>query len=558
MPRNQRFPKVKLGELASLLGEFKTTLIKANVAAAEARRQEEEEAKRRAASQPPKHPLPAGPKPKLKQEYLNRLSRPLPDEGDGASKPKQNPERTPPLPKLKTAPRQQLSQQPVTANPAKNRAAAADQVRALVSASTPSIEERPKAISKSSKRLIDQAMAAGAAILRDRPEPDEDGYIIGFDFGTSSLKVAYRQPYVAGDPVAVIPVPEVLRSAGHPGLWQSVIWYNPADGSFSLYPVSGSVALDGFKTGLIAGNGGKPMPQAAQVTRAEAATAFLALQFAYMIGAYSIEQPLHPVGGDHFLSINIGIPVAVRDDKRAFDEFSRIVSAAYTLAPDAGSLRLGAIQQKLTGGPTTLPEFLQLVPELTAAVAGYAADPMVQLGAHILVDVGASTLDLVAFNLQEGRKAAVFTAGVDLFGSGALQVAREAGIHDDVFTQACFHLFHEVYGKAKADHRAPSLFKPGRRRLPVQLVITGGGCDTTVHNHYINLLPRDQVLGALTLKRPSPPARILKEEADQSRLLLAYGLTRDVTELHQLRLPTEIEDLQPPPAAPLSPSDKDF
>jgi hypothetical protein len=562
MSRNRRFPSVKLGELGSQLRDLKRTLIKAEAAAAEIKRQEEEEEKRRAASLFPRPaPKATGPKPQLKKAYLDRLNTPLPEQTkNNTVTEKHAPVAPKPTPVHKPAvePGPPLKPTPVQISAAKTRELAAGQVRTLVAASTPSIEERPNTIATTSKNAIDRAVSAGADILRGNSKPDEDGYIIGFDFGTSSLKVAYRQPYVADDPVAVLPVPKDLRSANHPGLWQSVVWFHPQKETFSLYPEDGAISLDGFKTGLIAGNGWKPMPQTAKVTRAEAATAFLTLQFAYMIGAYSIEQPLHPVGSEHFALINIGIPVAVRDDERAFAEFSRIVATSYKLAAHANKLRLNKIKTELAVAPTTLPGFLQLVPELTAAIAGYAADPMVQPGAHMLIDVGASTLDLVAFNLQAEQKAAVFTAGVDLFGSGALQVAREAGVPDEVFTQACFHLFHEVYGKAKADHRAPSLFKLGRRKLPVQLVITGGGCDTTVHSQYINLLPREQVLGALTLKRPSPPARILKEECDQSRLLLAYGLTRDVTELHQLRLPSEIEDLPPPPAQPLSPSDKDF
>lgn len=571
MSRNRRFPPVKLGDLGTQLGDLKRTLIKAEAAAAEAKRQEEEEEKRRAASEFPKPaPKPTGPRPQLKKAYLDRLNTPLPGEV------KANPETTtspPPAPKPTVIhkpivrPEPPAQPKPAQISAAKMRELAADKVRALVAGSTPSIEERPSAISNSSRNKIDQAVSAGADLLRENPGPDEDGYIIGFDFGTSSLKVAYRQPYVADDPVAVLPVPKELRSANHPGLWQSVVWFHPQKETFSLYPEVGAIALDGFKTGLIAGNGWKAMPQSAKVTRAEAATAFLTLQFAYIVGAYSIEQPLHPAGGEHFALINIGIPVAVRDDKRAFAEFSRLVSAAYALAPDAGSLHLDRLKQELASAPIKLPEFLQLVPELNAAISGYAADPMSQLGAHLLIDVGASTLDIVAFNLQPQKKeseyqiqlkSSVFEAGVDLFGAAALDISRKSGIDDDTFLKACDYIFENVYGRAKADNRAPSLFKPGRRRLPVQLVITGGGCETDIHKYYINLLPQERVLGELLLKRPSPPSKILNEDADKSRLLLAYGLTRDVTETHELWLPSEIDDIPPMPNQTFTMIDKDM
>ncbi len=54
------------------------------------------------------------------------------------------------------------------------------------------------------------------------------------------------------------------------------------------------------------------------------------------------------------------------------------------------------------------------------------------------------------------------------------------------------------------------------------------------------------------------PPKILKEPGDQSRLLLAYGLTRDITELHELRLPSEIEDIKPIPVQTFTMIDKDM
>lgn len=73
-----------------------------------------------------------------------------------------------------------------------------------------------------------------------------------------------------------------------------------------------------------------------------------------------------------------------------------------------------------------------------------------------------------------------------------------------------------------------------------------------------NTLPQENVLGAIPFKRSTPPPKILKEPGDQSRLLLAYGLTRDITELHELRLPSEIEDIKPIPVQTFTMIDKDM
>ena len=65
-------------------------------------------------------------------------------------------------------------------------------------------------------------------------------------------------------------------------------------------------------------------------------------------------------------------------------------------------------------------------------------------------------------------------------------------------------------------------------------------------------------INTIPFKRPTPPPKILKEPGDQSRLLLAYGLTRDITELHELRLPSEIEDIKPIPVQTFTMIDKDM
>lgn len=432
--------------------------------------------------------------------------------------------------------------------PIQLRKFAADRVRETVRGSTPELEDRPSEVSQATVDQIRSALERGVAIISSRPEPDFDGgYIVGFDMGTSSLKVAVRQPYRAGDPVAALTAPRELRSDGHPCLWQAVVWYNPATTRFTLTPEAGAIALGGFKTGIVGGHGNSWVLSSIGVTRAEAAVAFMALQIAYVIGWYAQERPLGPAAGDHFLGFNVGIPVAALDDKPVFDAFKRIVASAYDLAPIADDLNLKDVREVYQNSRPQLPMGFELVPELIAAISGYVAIPTSPAGAHMLVDVGASTLDIVSFNLIERSQVSVFTAGVDLFGAGALEVARLAQIDEGDFKRACDHQFYIVYGSTRSPTRAPNLFDPSRRRRPVQLLITGGGCATSLHKEFIEEMPR--VLGDVPMIRPLPPTQITAEPCDLSRLLLAFGLTRDEGERLEARLPSHIEDLTPPGGA---------
>lgn len=420
-----------------------------------------------------------------------------------------------------------------------------DHIRDVVKRSTPAIEARPSSVRNAVSREISDHIDTGSRLLAERPERDESGYLVGFDFGTSSLKVVFHQPYAADDPVAAMEVPKELRSRDHPYLWQTVIWFDPVSQEFSLVPSNNATPLDGFKTGIIAGYDGELIRPEVPVTRADAAVAFIALHMAHLTGWYVESRPLGPAGGSHFLSFNFGIPTAAHDDAASFGIFQRILSAARAVAADCANLNLEKVRQAYRVSSGELPPGYVVVPELCAALAGYAKLPTSYRRSHVLVDVGASTLDIVAFNLNdddEGTNIAAFSAGVELLGAAALDTAREAGIDDKVFRSACDHQFNLVYKRACLPTVAPGCFRPSLRREPVQLVTTGGGCATEVHAAFVDSMP-GRILGDRKIYRPKPPKHMTRKRCDSGRLLLAYGLAQDEPDILRIKLPSQIEPL---------------
>lgn len=442
---------------------------------------------------------------------------------------------------------------------------AAVRVREVVTAAFPAIDEtRPERVSESTAAAVRKAVALGSQILAARPEPDLDaGFIVGIDFGTSAVKLAVAQPYQAGDPVKALTTPICLRSAdtAHPHLWPTAVWFSTETGAFSLVPGPGSIPLDGFKAGLISKLGNHKAHPTIDVTRAEACAAFLALQLAHLFGQYALKKPLGAIGGGHFLSVNIGVPVDSMDRRDVVEAFKRVVQAAHSLAAHAADLDVANVRQALAAATPELPLGFDLVPELAAAVAGYAADPTTPSGPHMLVDVGAATLDIVAFNLVDrGQKVAVLASGVEMFGAASLDWARKGGLTDKDFKDACDHQFDRVYGHARSPERDQRGFHPAYRGSGVvRLVTTGGGCATSLHTRFIAEMVKPAVLGSATIGRPLPPSHIASAKCDRSRLLLAYGLTRDVTEIARCRLPSEIENMTKLSVpVPIAPSSKDM
>jgi len=307
------------------------------------------------------------------------------------------------------------------------------------------------------------------------------------------------------------------------------------------------VPLDGFKLGIIAERGdqqiGPELP-----TLAEVATAFLSLHFRNMIGRYLSDRPLGPAGGKGLLAINIGIPIAAEDDAEKRSGFENIVSAAYALARMQDPVDLGRVRGVHSDGPRTLPDSIELVPELTAALVGYANADTTQLGAHFLIDVGASTLDMVAFNLVPDEIKA-FSASVKPLGAAALDIVRRAALEESTFLKACNGQFEKTYTEAEKEEIARVSFHPDERSSPVQLLVTGGGCGTPVHSALINRLPKDYLngpekrgIGERSIEKPSPPKKIVEkyDDCDRSRLLIAYGLAHDEPERLSTTLPSKI------------------
>lgn len=467
--------------------------------------------------------------------------------------------KLPPMPNLVIpAPKKSLPVAPAASSPPVPEATTAGlnaRIKALFGEAPPPIESRPKRTLPWVRGAIDECIARGAKIISASPEPAETGYIVGCDFGTSSIKLVVRQPYRAGNPTAARPVPNLLQSNRHPYLWQSVVWFSPENDQFSLVPGKGFIPLEGFKAGILAGEGGKRVRPELPVTRNEAAAAFLALQLTHCLGWYEQARPLGSDGARNFLAVNMGIPVAAQDDTRTYRDFRHIISAARALMPDAACLTHERVRSCHQGSSHDLPPGFDLVPELTAAISGYANEPFARDGAHILIDVGASTLDVVAFNLVERERVAAFAADVNLLGAAALEAARSDGFTDVLFRRACFEQYDRVFNYARHPRVAPRNFDAGLRRYPVQLIAIGGGCKTSVHNDFIKRI--HPTLGDLKILHPSPPAHMTRLKCDASRLLLAYGLTSDIPEQLELRRPSEIPLINDQASSPISFVSKD-
>lgn len=396
---------------------------------------------------------------------------------------------------------------------------------------------KPASVSADTTALVSASIAAGASLAANGLPIGYDGFVIGYDFGTSSTKVVFRRPFNPAVPAFAVPVPYEMRSESQPHLWPTAIWIDEG-GRLSILPSPGMRMIDGFKAALLAGNGHRYC-KGGQLTYAEAAVGFLAMHLAYVIGA-ARETTSRTVFS--IQALHIGIPVGSLtqgEDGR----FSTVFSAALSVLAQAGNLTLAHVRSALTA-PKTPPDLPFLIfPELVGLVSGYASGNM-RPGAHMIIDCGAATLDLATFILPtfDGRPLPIHVARVDRLGADACAWAMVEGVSHEQCVKACQHAERLVYGETvtKKDRAGFSQQDDGYSYF---VIAVGGGFAGPVHKRFAELLgrafSRPFIAPALDAKLERDPT------SDPGRLLLADGLARDPIQIRQWLLPDDKDYVAP-------------
>ena len=248
--------------------------------------------------------------------------------------------------------------------------------------------------------------------------------VVGLDFGTSCTKAVVRSPFA-------------FRSRATAVRWRG----GNADGSYLLptvlYETGVGFALecsgvvrnthDTLKIDLM----NNP---ASRETRARAAAYLgLALQ-ATRQWFFDSEHDVYKRFRLRW-ALNLGIPSAGYDDGRVREAFCAVARAAWRLSlrPDRPTLSeaVGAFTDAERGMDSL--EQVAVVPEIAAEVVGYARSKHRREGLHVMVDVGASTIDICGFVLhpadgEDGDQYHLLTALVKRLGLHELHLRRTCAV----------------------------------------------------------------------------------------------------------------------------------
>jgi hypothetical protein len=382
--------------------------------------------------------------------------------------------------------------------------------------------------------------------------------VMGLDFGTSCTKVLIRGPDLPGRRAVAMQVPLFARPDTHPFLWRSWVWLTPG-GELSLAPLDQATLICGIKAGLM---GERPTSLALAaasdhtVTPVTAAIAYLALMIRQARGWFLSTRREFDRGPLEW-SLNLGFPAATLENRTLADLYRRIAQAAWNLAGWPGRITVDTCHSAFAAAASGAGGRVaaSVVPEIAAAVAGFAQSARREDGLYAIIDVGAATLDLSTFNLHADRdgldRLSVLVADVQRFGMEPYRACvAEERWNRPFQRQAGITVRHVIWETRRRRDPNSARWREGAR-LPV--FVTGGGSASELHRAIARSL--DGWLQQHSGQRNGVDLRSLDiieglyaeaSGCDLGRLIVASGLSLPREEIPEVTLPGDIPDVYLP------------
>lgn len=437
-------------------------------------------------------------------------------------------------------------------------------------------------------------------------EPKERRYFtVGFDWGTSCSKVVIRDPYGRESLAYLVNFGDLAANVSPYFLPSS--FSVGQDDQIRLAKEGGSDTISALKVHLMQ-HPEEAISKASGARPEELAALYVAKTLRYSRRWFWQEygdryEQYRPVWG-----FNLGIPAASHDDEEVNALFDRIARVGWglsqrknpTISEARGSFR------KLKRGTFDAgihEDLVGVIPEVAAQVVGYARSSLRRTGLHILVDVGASTLDLAGFILTEDEgqdRYSILEAGVYPLGAFQLERQRLPEVKElgrtlldsevyedwaDGMAKRCHNpmrkvpsgvrrYFPETYRKdirwseikhidqdlendcyrttrtLVADLRKNRAPKGPMWQKGLPIFMAGGGKDVEVYRDALQKVNhwRDDFLRVAPFEvRPLPSLQNLEAPEVSSdmehRFSVAYGLSYPADDIGEIRPPHEIPDL---------------
>lgn len=419
--------------------------------------------------------------------------------------------------------------------------------------------------------------------------------VIGLDFGTSCSKVVLQSPYFADRRAMLVPFGDL----GHPvnrHLLPTKL-YHDRYGNCSLATDMNSLCTSGIKLRLLQNPDiGESLSDFAMTPRT-LAIAYIALVLRHARQWFLTTQS--KIYGHYRIRwhLNIGMPSPGYDDHDRRELFRSIAMDAWRFSLGAGSVSLPRIWQYFSGKWKSNDKLdiecdaINVMPEIIAEVLGYAKSNLRENGLHVLIDIGAGTIDISGFILhnQEGEDRYSFlTSDLDHLGAYHCHLERVQRIKECVtrwfshlagrqdlvmpvttslseyfprlddfgadaekdileeFHKRCWSLFNRTLKSLRKD-RDPNSEK-WKTGLPIFLC--GGGKSLSIYDRVLGDLndfwkKSMATRGFKILDLPKPVNFVANSFDGQlyDRFAVAYGLSHPYYDVGEIRPPANIENV---------------
>lgn len=427
----------------------------------------------------------------------------------------------------------------------------------------------------SSVRAMGKARSSGIAtqFAGVGPSASHKQLVIGLDFGTAFTKV------VVGEERLRIAIP--LRGRGEKTsdyLLPTVFW-STQEGLCSIDSPQGEQHAD-LKMSLLEGN--------FEDSAIQSAATYLALVLR-RVRAFIFDNKQGVYGANYIdWLVNVGLPTSSYHDERLTNLYKRMIITAWFASASEGEVSEQSIKEAWKNSSTEEKsgaserdlhwEAVSIFPEFVAQVTGYIRSPLRQSDMHLLVDVGAGTLDATIFNVHEVEgedKFPIFAKAVERLGTRFLVRSRIKGRglkeekelapfarvpkktefasllgidvatlqrNDLPFTQRVIEAVGSLLRYTKG-YRYP-LSRRWEGGVPVFLCGGGAGCDFYAE---IFLSENGNFSGfpVKSMKLPKPDqleANGLRED-DYDRVSVAYGLSFDPFDIGEIIKEDDVDDV---------------
>ena len=428
--------------------------------------------------------------------------------------------------------------------------------------------------------------------------------VIGLDFGTSSSKVVIQAPHLAGSQAYAVDFGRLAHESMK-YLLPTKLWIMP-DGTCHLDSQDGATEVRDIKLELLSRNDhlrGNHGPTHHGLSAESAAVVYLALLLRY-VRRWFLETRRDIVGDFSKLiwSMNLGVPSPCIEENDEKHRFERVGKAAWMLSVlcseatcDRATEQLVSLAENpddwdLDDGGVTCD--FDLIPEIAAGAVGYARSDVRRQGLHIMIDVGASTVDVCGFILRHDEVGySLLVADVQQLGTIKLYLTRVRAIEKAFPAQAQglldrydplepipesidFYLRSEDQLQAEVESAEEKLAFSCRKmmrrvihkirlhraiyedawygQLPILLI--GGGSKVPFFKTIVEGLHswtqeycRNE---GIALHEVPVPEMLKVDTDDYHRLAVAWGLSHSAPNIGDIIPADRIDDMDPPPRRP--------